>query len=240
MHLLCRYERRFPRFTRAQSIGGHRESSSTGRTITTRNRTSVCIILFCTSVYKTQSCLTFLSVVIKFISRRFLFFFFSRVKNILTWRFDTKARRCFFVAPRDVSVAFFRRKNREKRRKISSFEFTQTHARSHTQHSRKYSLFCEHPLDNDDVFILVCLAACICTTPTKIFFFFIFEEEFIFFFDDSDDASTLVKTWRNHEFKSFVFPKRCHHEQRGANPNETHGRTESGVHFQLQNLRWWR
>jgi len=121
---------------------------------------------------------------------------------------------------------------------LRSEHFPLPHARSHTQHSRKYSLFCEH-LDNDDVFILVCLAACICTTPTKIFFFFIFEEEFIFFFDD-DDASTLVKTWRNHEFKSFVFPKRCHHEQRGANPNETHGRTESGVHFQLQNLRWWR
>tara|TARA_B100000475_G_scaffold80064_1_gene57780 strand:- start:979 stop:1347 length:369 start_codon:yes stop_codon:yes gene_type:complete len=122
---------------------------------------------------------------------------------------------------------------------MSSLEFTQTHKRALTHNTRKYSLFCEH-LDNDDVFILVCLAACICTTPTKIFFFFIFEEEFIFFFDDSDDASTLVKTWRNHEFKSFVFPKRCHHEQRGANPNETHGRTESGVHFQLQNLRWWR
>lgn len=53
VHLLCRHEQRFPRFTRAQSIGGHRESSSTGRTITTRNRTSVCITLFCTSVYKT-------------------------------------------------------------------------------------------------------------------------------------------------------------------------------------------
>ena len=129
---------------------------------------------------------------------------------------------------------------RRKNRKVNFF-IRNSHKRTRalTHNTRKYSLFCEH-LDNDDVFILVCLAACIRTTPTKIFFFFIFEEEFIFFFDDSDDASTLVKTWRNHEFKSFVFPKRCHHEQRGANPNETHGRTESGVHFQLQNLRWWR
>ena len=124
-----------------------------------------------------------------------------------------------------------------KKKDFFSLEFTQTHARSHT-HTRKYSLFCEH-LDNDDVFILVCLAACICTT-TKIFFFFVFKKEFIFFFDDDDDETSTPKTWRNHEFKSFVFPKRCHHEQRGANPNETHGRTESGVHFQLQNLRWWR
>ena len=89
------------------------------------------------------------------------------------------------------------------------------------------------------MFIRRRVAACICTT-TKIFFFFVFKKEFIFFFDDDDDETSTPKTWRNHEFKSFVFPKRCHHEQRGANPNETHGRTESGVHFQLQNLRWWR
>ena len=131
MHLLCRHEQRFPRFTRAQSIGGHRESSSTGRTITTRNRTSVCIILFCTSVYKTQSCLTFLSVVIKFISRRFLFFFFSRVKNILTWRFDTEARRCFFVAPRDVSVAFAKKKQRKERKFLHSNSHKRTSALTH-------------------------------------------------------------------------------------------------------------
>ena len=68
---------------------------------------------------------------IKFISRRFLFFFFLRVKNILTWRFDTKARRCFFVAPRDVSVAFAKKKQRKERKFLHSNSHKRTRALTH-------------------------------------------------------------------------------------------------------------
>ena len=99
------------------SIGG------TGHTITTtRNRASVCIIH---SVYNTR-CLTFLCVVIR--PNSSLKKKKTREKNILTWRFDQKARRCFFVAPRDLC------RLNSKKKKGNFFIRIHTHARalSHT------------------------------------------------------------------------------------------------------------
>ena len=85
VHLLCRHEQRFPRFTRAQSIGGHRESSSTGRTITTRNRICPFVSSFSVLLYIKLLLFDFFAcVVIKFISS-FSFFFFSRESKI-SWR----------------------------------------------------------------------------------------------------------------------------------------------------------
>ena len=132
VHLLCRHEQRFPRFTRAQSIGGHRESSSTGRTITTRNRICPFVSSFSVLLYIKLLLFDFFAcVVIKFISSFSFFFFFSRVKNILTWRFDTEARRCFFVAPRDVSVAFAKKKQRKERKFLHSNSHKRTRALTH-------------------------------------------------------------------------------------------------------------
>ena len=77
VHLLCRHEQRFPRFTRAQSIGGHRESSSTGRTITTRNRICPFVSSFSVLLYIKLLLFDFFAcVVIKFISSFSFFFFF--------------------------------------------------------------------------------------------------------------------------------------------------------------------
>jgi hypothetical protein len=84
VHLLCRHEQRFPRFTRAQSIGGHRESSSTGRTITTRNRVCPFVSSFSVLLYIKLLLFDFFAcVVIKFISSFSFFFFFLASQKYL-------------------------------------------------------------------------------------------------------------------------------------------------------------
>lgn len=49
----------------------------------------------------------------------------------MTWRFDTEARRCFFVAPRDVSVAFAKKKQRKERKFLHSNSHKRTRALTH-------------------------------------------------------------------------------------------------------------
>jgi len=117
-----------------------------------------------------------------------------------------------------------------------------SHARALATHARtlivKVVTLPPANTDNDDVFRVVFFVrfAKLCTT-TKFFVFF-----FLLLFGKKDCASTPNSLEQNSTRSSgeSVFDRtRCDREQRGANL-ETKRRTESGVHFQLQNLRWWR